>query len=338
MTQICKEEGIEFEDKAIDMISQASDGSLRDGLSLLDQALAYEDYNLTANQVSTMLGTIDSNFALNILSTVLSKDKDGLMEALNTVDQLYPDYSDLLDTIASLTQSIAFYQVIGSSKNIKPNENSELIIKLADEYSPELIQLIYQIAITSKRDINIAPTTKEGFTMAILRMFAFQPSESRSINSPSRPTDHQPKIKTINKRVKNHKEETDDTEKKGKTLNPKQWTADVSKMNLKGTVKQLVSHCMFGELQDKTLKLYIDPENEHHLIERAVISLNDYLLNFYEDISTVNIQVLKKNGTTLAKKKSEATEEQKIMNQSRIQSDPNLQEYMDMFDATIEDN
>ena len=95
MTEICKEEGIEFEDKAIDMISQASDGSMRDGLSLLDQALAYEDYNLTANQVSMMLGTIDSNFALNILAAVLSQDKSGLTEALDAVDQLYPDYSDL---------------------------------------------------------------------------------------------------------------------------------------------------------------------------------------------------------------------------------------------------
>jgi hypothetical protein len=109
-------------------------------------------------------------------------------------------------------------------------------------------------------------------------------------------------------------------------------------MDLKGTVKQLVSHCMFGDLKGKALHLYIDPENEHHLIDRAVVSLNDYLLNYYENISTVNIQVLKTNGTTLAKKKSEATEEQKIMNQSRIQSDPNLQEYVDMFDATIEDN
>ena len=346
MTEICKEEGIEFEDKAIDMISQASDGSMRDGLSLLDQALAYEDYNLTANQVSMMLGTIDSNFALNILAAVLSQDKSGLTEALDAVDQLYPDYSDLLDTIASLTQSIAFHQVIGSSENINDNEDNELIIKFAEEYPPELIQLIYQMAITSKRDINIAPTTKEGFTMAILRMFAFQPNESTSINNPSKPAINQPKSKTtkkaasktVNKTVTNEKKETNDNKIKGKLFNPKQWTADVSKMDLNGTVKQLVSHCMFGDLNDQTLRLHIDPENEHHLIERAVISLNDYLLNYYENISTVKIQVLKTNGTTLAKKKSEATEEQNIMNQSRIKSDPNLQEYMDMFDATIEES
>ena len=122
------------------MISQASDGSMRDGLSLLDQALAYEDYNLTANQVSKMLGTVDSNFALNILAALLSQDKSGLTEALDAVDQLHPVYSDLLDTIASLTQSIAFHQVIGSSENINDNEDNELIIKFAEEYPPELIQ------------------------------------------------------------------------------------------------------------------------------------------------------------------------------------------------------
>ena len=134
--------------------------------------------------------------ALNILAAVLSQDKSGLTEALDAVDQLYPDYSDLLDTIASLTQSIAFHQVIGSSENINDNEDNELIIKFAEEYPPVLIQLIYQMAITSKRDINIAPTTKEGFTMAILRMFAFQPNESTSINNPSKPVMKQPKSKT----------------------------------------------------------------------------------------------------------------------------------------------
>jgi DNA polymerase-3 subunit gamma/tau len=337
MTEICKEEGIEFEDKAIDMISQAADGSMRDGLSLLDQALAFEDYNLTADQVSTMLGTIDVNFALNILSSVLTQDKNSLIEALDAVDQLYPDYSDLLDTIASLTQSIAFHQVIGSSEKTNSNDNNPLIENFAETYSPELIQLIYQMAITSKRDINIAPTTKEGFTMAILRMFAFQPSESTSMNSPIKSTDNQPNINTSTTAVKSNTKETNEKEINGKMLNPKQWTADVSRMNLTGTVKQLVSHCMFGDLKDQTLKLYIDPENEHHLINRAVVTLNEYLLNYYANISKVNIQVLKTNGATLAKKKSEATEEQKIMNQSRIKSDPNLQEYMDMFDATIED-
>jgi DNA polymerase-3 subunit gamma/tau len=337
MTEICKEEGIEFEDKAIDMISQAADGSMRDGLSLLDQALAFEDYNLTADQVSTMLGTIDVNFALNILSSVLTQDKNSLIEALDAVDQLYPDYSDLLDTIASLTQSIAFHQVIGSSEKTNSNDNNPIIGNFAETYSPELIQLIYQMAITSKRDINIAPTTKEGFTMAILRMFAFQPSESTSMNSPIKSTDNQPNINTSTTAVKSNTKETNEKEINGKMLNPKQWTADVSRMNLTGTVKQLVSHCMFGDLKDQTLKLYIDPENEHHLINRAVVTLNEYLLNYYANISKVNIQVLKTNGATLAKKKSEATEEQKIMNQSRIKSDPNLQEYMDMFDATIED-
>jgi hypothetical protein len=95
---------------------------------------------------------------------------------------------------------------------------------------------------------------------------------------------------------------------------------------------------MFGDLNDQTLQLYLDPENKHHFIESAVKSLNDYLVNYYENITTVKIKILKKNGATLAKKKSEASEEQKIMNQSHIKSDPIMQEFVDMFDATIEDS
>ena len=121
-----------------------------------------------------------------------------------------------------------------------------------------------------------------------------------------------------------------------KNLNTERWTSEVSKMDLKGTVKQLASHCSVAQLKEGKLLLTIDPENEHHLIDRATKELKQYLINTFNNIQKVELKILQTNGSTLAKKNSEEQEEQKIMNQSRNDSDPNLQIIKDMFDAKVE--
>ena len=107
-------------------------------------------------------------------------------------------------------------------------------------------------------------------------------------------------------------------------------------MDLKGTVKQLASHCTVGQLKKGNLLLTIDPENEHHLIDRATKALAKHLIGTFTNIEKVQIKILQTNGSTLAKKRSEEQEEQKIMNESRNDSDPNLQLIKDMFDAKVE--
>ena len=337
LKEICDQEKIQYEDRALELISEIADGSMRDGLSLLDQALAYEDYSLSTEQVSQMLGTIDNKYALNILSAVLSQDKDALLGSLNAVDDLYPDYKALLDTMASLTQSIAFLQVIGSREDLSSNDQAQFLENTASSYSPELIQLIYQISITAKKDIELAPSPKEGFTMAILRMFAFQLDDSQLIKSSK--TDIKKKeipAQPIKKPTSESNKADKETE--NKNINTERWTSEVSKMDLKGTVKQLASHCTVSQLKEGNLLLTIDPENEHHMIDRATEALEKYLIGAFTNIQRVKINILQTNGSTLAKKKSEEQEGQKIMNQSRNDSDPNLQLIKDMFDAKVEES
>ena len=144
-------------------------------MSLLDQALAYENYKLTEANVIDMLGLIDNKFAFSIVQSILNQDSDNLKNQLEALDSKYPNYSDVLDGIASITQEIAYLQVLDASKVDTLPE----LVDLSNNHSPELIQLIYQIAINSKRDLAMAPSVKEGFSMAVLRMYAFQLSESK---------------------------------------------------------------------------------------------------------------------------------------------------------------
>ncbi|MEC8955583.1 MAG: DNA polymerase III subunit gamma/tau, partial [Pseudomonadota bacterium] len=145
---ICKEEKIAFEDKALAKLARAADGSLRDALSLLDQAIAYCGGTLNDKDILTMLGTIDGNYVEQILSSLIDNDVSELMKVIDSIDQYFPDYENLLGEIAEILQRIAIIKHTGI------DENSEYLdydlSGYAQKISPEDIQLLYQIAIISR--------------------------------------------------------------------------------------------------------------------------------------------------------------------------------------------
>ena len=108
-------------------------------------------------------------------------------------------------------------------------------------------------------------------------------------------------------------------------------------MSIRGAVKQLASNCFFDRIHHNILYLKIHSQNEHQMIDRAVDDLNSFLINQYEEVNKVIIQIEEENGKTLAGEEKIKNEEQIIMNQSRASSDPLVQEYVDLFDATIEE-
>ncbi len=324
MKDILDAEKIEYEESALSIISKSADGSMRDALSLLDQALAYEDYKLSENNVIDMLGLIDNKYALSIVQSILSQNSEKLKEQLEQLDSKYPNYNDVLDSIASITQEIAYLQVLDTSKVDAHTE----VVELSKSHGPEIIQLIYQIAINSKRDLSMAPSTKEGFTMAVLRMFAFQLSESKT--SPKKE-----KVLAEKKIKKSGPLENGKSEKY--IISSNNWTKQVAKMNISGAVRQLAANCFFDQIDSDILYLKIHSENEHQMIDRAVDDLNSYLINHYDGFKKVLIQIEKEDGDTLAGEVKIKNKEQIIMNESRASSDPVVQEYVDLFGATIEE-
>ena len=324
MKEILDAEKIKYEEGALSIISKSADGSMRDALSLLDQALAYEDYELSEDNVIDMLGLIDNKYALSIVQSILNQDSKLLREQLDGLDSKYPNYHDVLDNIASIAQDIAYLQVLDTSKVDVQDE----IIELSNSHSPELIQLIYQIAINSKKDLSLAPSAREGFIMAVLRMYAFQISDTQPV--PNKASDSvEKKIKKTESLANGH---TDP-----KIISSKNWTKEVSRMSIRGAVKQLAANCFFDRMDDNILYLKIHSENEHQMIDRAVDGLKSYLTNHYDGFKKVIIQIEAENGQTLAGEEKIKNEEQIIMNESRASSDPLVQEYVDLFNATIEE-
>ena len=171
--KILQAEGIEIEPGAVRQISRAADGSLRDGLSLLDQAIAYTGGQLTDAAVATMLGTVDQTRVGALLDALAAGDGSALMAEVAALAEFSPDWAGVLEALSEALHRIQVRQLVpGASVEADGVDIDAMAAKVA----PELVQLWYQMAINGRRDISLAPSQRAGFEMTVLRMLAFRPA------------------------------------------------------------------------------------------------------------------------------------------------------------------
>ena len=161
LTLVLDAEGIGFEASAVALLARAADGSLRDALSLLDQAIAYGAGKVDAEQVRDMLGTIQGETVFELLQGLSDGDPSEVMAMVARLDERAPDYSGLLGEISSQLQRIALAQVVPEPEEDDRGDR-ESIASLAASMSAEDVQLLYQIALISGRDLHLAPDPRGG--------------------------------------------------------------------------------------------------------------------------------------------------------------------------------
>ncbi|WP_250625813.1 DNA polymerase III subunit gamma/tau [Pinirhizobacter soli] len=181
MLHILGAEGIAFEDEAVDEIARAADGSMRDGLSLLDQAIAYGAGALKAADVRAMLGSVDRGQVVGLLEALAANDGQALMAECDRIASFSPDFAGVLDDIAGVLHRLQMTQLVAGHGLDDAAEAA-----LAERLSAEDVQLYYQIATTGRRDLNLAPDARTGFEMTLLRMLAFAPADGEAAPAPRR--------------------------------------------------------------------------------------------------------------------------------------------------------
>jgi DNA polymerase-3 subunit gamma/tau len=172
-------EKVESEIGALRVLAKAAQGSMRDALSLTDQAIAYAAGTVTQASVRNMLGTLDDAYLIQVLDALANKDGAALVAVAQEMGERSMSFSLALQDIASLLQKIASAQVVPESVLDDWPEAAE-IRRLASVFSKEEAQLFYQIAITSRPDLSLAPDEQTGFSMVLLRMLAFRPGSAGS--------------------------------------------------------------------------------------------------------------------------------------------------------------
>lgn len=176
MRKILNAEGIGFEDAALRQLARAADGSLRDGLSLLDQAIAYSGGEVADAAVAAMLGTVDRSRVGAMLAALAAADGEQLMNEVAALAELSPDWGQVLEALAEALHRIQLQQLVpGVAQEALPGLD---VPALAGAIRPELVQLWYQMAIAGRRDLPLAPSPRAGFEMSLLRMLAFRPHSS----------------------------------------------------------------------------------------------------------------------------------------------------------------
>ncbi|HSN24264.1 MAG TPA: DNA polymerase III subunit gamma/tau, partial [Methylomicrobium sp.] len=167
MEFILNQETIPFEAAALKLLARAADGSMRDGLSLLDQAIVHGNGKVTTEDVGAMLGVIAQQPIGDLLHALAAQDAPGILQIIAELADLSPDFSGVLRQLLQALHAIAVLQQ--APVNIDAGLDSELIAALAAKLPPEDVQLYYQIGLLGQKDLDLAPDPRTGFEMALLR-------------------------------------------------------------------------------------------------------------------------------------------------------------------------
>ncbi|EKD55246.1 MAG: hypothetical protein ACD_60C00022G0013 [uncultured bacterium] len=306
---ICAAEKIAFESEALHLLSKAANGSMRDALSLLDQAIAFCEQNITVKDTQSMLGTPEQQVIFGLLHALAKKDGPQLLHEIHQLAEGAPDFNQVLEELLSILHQINVTQIVG-------NESSEEINQFSKLFSAEDIQLYYQIALLGRRDLALTPNSEQGFEMTLLRMLAFQPVKM---------------------------DQTAPTEKKAAppsdtSLSTLAWVDILPKLELSGMALALASHCTLLKKLDNKIELALSLQHESLLNKKLIERIEQALTRFFNKPIQLNIKTASHELATPAKQQQQEHTEQQANAAKTIKDDTDVRKIMDLFNATLDVN
>ncbi|WP_348708976.1 DNA polymerase III subunit gamma/tau [uncultured Pseudoalteromonas sp.] len=184
LAHVLNQEQLSFDDKSLSILAKAADGSMRDALSLTDQAIAQTNGSINHQAVQTMLGLMDTQYSQTMLAALLCQDGDALLQEVKAVVSRNPNFVALLDDLIGLTHLIQLVQLVPSAAALD-DTNRDFIEQVAQTTDAQQMQVYYQLLLNGKKDLQWAPDAKLGFEMIMLRLLAFQPTQFAQSQTPT---------------------------------------------------------------------------------------------------------------------------------------------------------
>jgi DNA polymerase-3 subunit gamma/tau len=354
---ICQAEGVTFEPGALASVARAADGSMRDGLSLLDQAIAYCGGKLDQTGIDTMLGTVDRSHGLAILNALARQDGEALLSEVGRLAELAPDFGAVLDNLMGLLQRLAVLQLVGAD-SLEPEDATELA-GLSGEISPEDVQLYYQIALQGRRDLVVVADPRSGLEMVLLRMLAFRPADVGSVPEgkpmPAPVARQRPKPVAAQERPKPQavvppktptamaSRGVAPTPVKSKQATPAppapvgdvDWFALVPQLDLRGPARQLAEHSELGSVVGDAVLLKLTPGKGNLNTDRVRSRLEGAIGQALG--RSVRLTVDEGAGEDTPAARRLAAEDRRMTKaRTSIEDDPNVKALQDAFGAVVE--
>ena len=372
LEKIHQEEEFAAETDGLKALARAADGSMRDGLSLLDQAIAFSAGEVAAEAVSAMLGSIDRQHVIRFVQALAAQDGSALMNEVADLDEQAPNYAAVLDELMGVLQRIAVLQLVGTDTE----EESQELPELALAMSPEDVQLYYQIALQGRRDLGVSRDYRSAFEMTLLRMLAFRPSteqeprpegkarparvsatrrapgsagaqrqqrQSPKVHGkPSSPAGHKAGATTASARSASARSASAPTASAPKAKvelkvpDPDNWHEFIGEAGVTGAPRQLAEHCAVKRSSGDALELVLASDNSHLNTERVRSRLLEQLRKRFSGQVRVAIEVGEPPGPTPAQIRAEGESERMRKARASIESDPVVKQIQTQFDAVLE--
>jgi DNA polymerase-3 subunit gamma/tau len=336
LAQIATAEQVEFEPAALKAIARGAEGSMRDALSLLDQVLAFGGGKALEAEVRTLLGTLDRKHVQGIMTALADKDGAALMAQAAHLDERAPDYHQALGELSGAIQRMALFQALPDLPPGDDEDEDALLRDLAAKFNAEDLQLLYQIAINSRRDLDYAPDARAGFEMALLRMLAFRPVSTPApiaaqgggvarpaaarapAPSAAAPPAPAPRATTP-------------------AAGLSDWAALVAAMGLQGPAKQFAAHCVLLERRPGVVKLQLDPAGESFRRPQIESRIAQQLSSHFGETVRLEIVQAEKAGQIMTPARRDeivANDRQRAAEQA-IESDPAVVAMREVFGASV---
>ena len=339
LAKILTAENIVYEPLALPMLGRAGEGSVRDSLSLLDQAIAYGAGEVKADQVATMLGALDQTYLFSLLDCLAKGDAKALVAEIDQIASRSISFDITLKDFAGVLARAALVQAAGSSA--VDGVDAPSIIAVAAQLSGEEVQLFYQIALLGRRDLSLAPDEHAGFTMTMLRMLAFAGGKNVSRNSEkaSAPASV-PVARTIASAVA-PAVRTKPVEKPVVASHAAHafdgdWPGFIARLNFNGMAGMLAKQCEFVSFADGILELAL-PAAQKHLAEKAFQEkLKSELLPHFGQGFRLNIRIGDGVVKSLAAVEDRQRSARQIAAETAILADPFIKNLQQDFGAEVE--
>lgn len=263
LAHILAQEAIPFEPGALGHLAHAAEGSMRDALSLLDQAIAYGGGQVLEADIRALLGLVSQEIAFQLLEALASGDGARLLDGVAEAAELTPDFSQILEDILRLLHRTALYQQVPQSLSEALPEADGIRV-LAERLSAEEVQLFYQIGLLGQQDLGLAPEPRGGLEMVLLRMLAFRPEERSppTTQEQSRGASGLPPTPGSMKSTQSPTGAATDAQRSGPPMaleTPEDWHPFVDCLTIGGVARQLAHNCELVSWDGVNLRLKLDP-------------------------------------------------------------------------------
>jgi DNA polymerase-3 subunit gamma/tau len=329
-------EGIPFEGGALTQLAKAAAGSMRDALSLLDQAIAHGAGRIEEGPVRDMLGTVSDDFLFAILDGLVAGDIQAMIDVADAMESRSLAFGAALQELATLFHRVALIQF--APQAVVDAGERERLAGYAARLDPEFLQLCYQIAIHGRDDLSLAPDEYAGFTMTLLRLHAFRP-EAEGV---PRPAPARPAAAAAPPPAPSRPAVAPPTPAAAAvtaTPSGSDWHTIAAGLPLSGLPRQLAHHCELASLDEAQITLRLPPAHRSLLNTRAPQEkLQAELQNHFGRPVKLNILVAEVEGVTPAERSQSEKRERQERAIAAIEGDAFVRDVVDLFDASIDES